>query len=319
MAEEPQAPEATPLVAVNVPAQVSPLFHIGQLAKGVWGWVENGHEKFVLYGVLAALLVIGWNEIKDLRGQLAQQKAETGTLATNFGKLGEAYTGQGALIQSQNAALAKAITDQGSQLTSAMTAQGQQIRATFEAQGKILASLTQAVTSKGVTPDANGGFTGAQLVQVRPSGPPVADVTLNFDPKNTDPMKRLTGQWSNYREDFLPSVIAWQKKTDQSYSGTFRLTRTVFKPDPSAPGGYRSLGTEDVPLTGANASFDIPNTVKGPEVSRWSIMGGPVYDSLKRTWNPGAGVAYKLSPNLGVATGFAGNNAFVWGSYTFSK
>ena len=311
MPDEPQNP--TPVV------KLSPLAEAGLAAKAVGSWVADGHEKIVLYGVLALILIIGWNEIRDLRGQLAQQKAETGTLANDFGKLGEAYKGQGALILSQGAAQAKAIQDQGAALTSAMTAQGNQIRATFEAQGKILASLTQAITTKGVTPDANGGFTGAQLVQVRPTGPATTDVTLNFDPKNTDPMKRLTGQWNNYREDFSPSVIAWQKKTDQSYSGTFRLTRTLFKPDPTVPGGYRSLGTEEIPLAGATASFDIPNTVKGPEVSRWSIMGGPVYDSLKHTWNPGAGVGYRITPQLGISTGFAGSNAFVWGSYTFGK
>ena len=283
----------------------------------ILAWVEAGHLKTLLYVALGFVAVIAWNKIRDMEKDLAIARAQTATLQVEFGKLGEGYTGQGKLIQSNHDAVASALSLQGTQLTGAMVAQGNQVRALFESQGKILAELVRGRTTGDVTPGKDGSFSEVKLVQGRTEGrPPLTDVTLTYDPTNPNPKNRLVGDWQNYTEVFTPSVVEWQKKDDKSLTGTFRLTREVFGKDGTA------LGKEEIPLTQATATFD-KSAFALPEPRRWSVLVGPMYNFKEKNYSLGLGVDYRVTTNFALTTGVTGvgstnqNNIFLWGRYCF--
>ena len=292
------------------PVEETPLSK--SLASKAIAWVENGHLKTILYVVIGIVVVIVWNKIRDMENQLALAKAETGTLNVKFEKLGEAYTGQGEVIKNSNAALAGAIALQGKQLSDAMVSNGNQVRAMFDSQGRIIAELVKGQTTSGVIPTQNGGFSAANLIQARTDGKPaLTEVTLNYDPTNPNPQARLVGNWQNYTETFKTSVVEWEKKNDKSLTGTFRLTREVRRPDSSL------VGTEEIPLTNATATFD-PKTFSIPDPRRWSILAGPVYNYKDKSIYAGGGVEYRFTQNFSLSTGIAGkDNVFLWGRYSF--
>jgi hypothetical protein len=265
----------------------------------------------VAFVVLLVLLVIGFNQNRDLKAQLQQAKAVAGTVATKFAPVGEAFTGQGVMLKSDQDGAAQAAVAQGTTLATTMVKQGNKVRAVFVSQGTVKAETVVDHPAVAPTPGANGAFSGVTLVQGRSSGPALTDVTLSYDP-NGSLDQRLTGSWANYREEFTPTVVDWQRKTDKAMIGTFRLTRTVYKADGT------KLGTEEIPLSSATSTFS-PSDIPAPGVSRWTLAGGPVYDTLTHTYNPGIGIHYQITSQLGILPGIAGHQVFLWGSYTFAN
>lgn len=266
-------------------------------------------------GVLLAVAALVWfiNDYRDLKGLAMRQAAEVSTLSTEFKRVGDAVVGQGALLKTESEGWREASALQGKQLTDAMRQQNASIMALFEAQGRILSEVVHNQgASAAVQPGVDGSFTGAKMVQGRTAGPALTDVTLRYNPKDPDPSKRLLGDWTNYREDFFPSVVEWQK-ADKGFSGTFRLRREVFRPDGS------KVGSEEIPITYAKATFD-PQTLPGrsAEVPRFTISGGAAWDWQKRTWGPAVLGDYRVTSNWGVGGGWAGNQALLMTSFRFS-
>ena len=287
------------------------LTEVVTIASKMKSWVMNGHLRTIAYVILAITLVFGWNKIRDLEKAQADAQARIGTMNTQFEKLGEGYSGQGEIIKNSNAALSQAVALQGRDLTNALTQQGNQVRAMFDSQGRVIAELVKGQTTSGVIPTATGGFVGADLIQARTNGkPPLADVSLTYDPTNPNPQSRLTGSWQNYTEVFKPSVVGWQKKSDKSLTGTFRLTREVYRPDNTL------VGKEEIALDNATASFDSA-LFSAPEPRRWSVMLGPVFNYKDHTWTPGGGLDYRVTQNISVMSGVTKDNFFIWGKYSF--
>ena len=281
------------------------------MSSRAYAWVKAGHLRTVIYVIVAVLLFMGWNILRDTQKELALQKAKIGTLDNDFKALGQAFVGQGEIFKNNNAALAAALEAQGKQLTDAMIANGNQVRATFTSQGQILAELVAGRTKGPTDYTPEGGFRNAKLEQQR-SGerPALAEVSVNYDPKNPDPTARITSNWQNYTEVFKPTVVEWQKKSDNSLSGTFRLTRTVYRADKSL------VGTEDIPLTNATSSFT-DKAFAAPEPRRWSVMLGPVYNYKDRQWSPGGGFDYRFTKNTSAMVGTSKDNFFAWARYAF--
>lgn len=275
-------------------------------------WLKtDGHWKIVGYALLVGILLLFWNDYRDTKKALKSVEAQNGVLSVQFGKLADAYLGQGALIQSNHQATQEAVAAQGKQLTEAMKQQGAMVQAIFTAQGKIIAEVLHGKPTTGVTPTATGGFSDAKMVQTRSEGrPPLTSVTLNYDPTNADPMGRLSGTWTNNTEVFHSSVIEWKNKGDKSLVGTFKLAREVF----DANG--KLVGQEEVPLTNAKASFDIKSLpLASPR--RWAAHLGPVYSYKDGRMTPGGGVSYRPTTNTGLLVGVTKDNCFLWGSWSF--
>ena len=272
-------------------------------------WVKNGHLRTIAYVIIAIIFVLGFNEIRDLKKERALDRAEMGTLRVGFQQLGDAYTGQGKLIESNAKATQDALGLQGKQTVEALTAQGNQIKAMFDAQGRILAEVVKGQINGSVNYTANGGF-NVDLPQSRGGGKPaLTDVQVFYDPTNPNPQNRISSSWRNNTEVFHPSVIEWQKKNDKSLTGTFRLTRDVYKSDGTL------VGKEDIPLTDATASFSPKDFGLEAAPRRWGLALGPVWDYKDQKWYPGGGFDYRVSTNNLVQVGVTKNNAFVWWHY----
>ena len=283
-----------------------------QIVKARWAsW-----RTYIIGGAIAAsVALVVWfiNDYRDLRSKATRQAAEISTLSVEFKRVGDAVVGQGALIRSESAGWKSVQALQGQQLADTMRQQHASIMAIFEAQGQILAEVVQNQGAASVVhPGADGSFSGVQMVQGRSSGPALTDVTLRYNPADPDPAKRLLGTWANYREDFFPSVIEWQK-ADKGFAGTFRLRREVYRGDGT------KVGSEEIPLTTARATFD-PQTLPGrsTDVPRFTISGGAAWDWQKRTWGPVVLGDYRMTSNWGVGAGWAGNQAMVLTSYRFN-
>lgn len=268
-----------------------------------------------LIGIFAA--VFFWNDYRDTKAALEKQVAKTSTLETKFQVIGDSVVGQGKILENQGKALLDATAAQG-QIIAQMRAQGNQMQAMFDAQGRILAELVRnRGTEGGVTPGQDGSFKDARMLQGRSTGPALTEVNLTYNPKATDPTKRLTGDWTNYREDFHPSVVEWKKK-DGGYFGTFNLKRTVYRLDGT------KVGEENIPITDATASFT-PSVLPGgaPDVPRWTISVGPARlltlstDPNQSKWMPAALLDYRVSNHFGIGGGIVGNYAVGMFSYRF--
>lgn len=288
------------------------LSNVLQVLKAKWAT----YRVYVIgVAVAAATAVVIWfiNDYRDLRSAATRQAAEISTLGVEFKRVGDAVVGQGGLLRSESEGWKAASALQGKQLTDAMRQQNANIMAIFEAQGKILAEVVQNQgAAAAVHPGTDGSFSGVQMVQGRSSGPALTDVTLRYNPGDPDPSKRLLGNWSNYREDFFPSVVEWQK-ADKGFSGTFRLRREVYRGDGT------KVGSEEIPVLMAKATFD-PQTLPGrsTDVPRFTISGGAAWDWQKRTWGPVVLGDYRMTSNWGVGGGWAGNQAIMLTSYRFN-
>lgn len=268
-----------------------------------------------LIGVLVAVFI--WNDYRDTKAALEKQVAKTSTLETQFQVIGTSVVGQGKILEDQGKALLAATASQG-QIIAQMKAQGAQMQAFFEAQGRINAELVRNQgTTTPVTPGQDGAFKEARMLQSRSGGPALTEVNLTYNPKATDPTKRLLGDWTNYREDFHPSVVEWKKK-DGGYLGTFNLKRTVYRLDGT------KVGEENIPITDATASFS-PSVLPGgaPDVPRWTISVGPARlltmstDPNQSKWMPAALLDYRVTNNFGIGGGVVGNYAVGMFSYRF--
>jgi hypothetical protein len=283
--------------------------------KEIWA---TGKIRIILSLIGVLVVIFLWNDYRDTKAALQQQVAKTSTLETKFQVIGDSVVGQGKILEDQNRALLAATANQG-QIVAQMRAQGNQMQAMFEAQGRIIAELVRNQgTTTPVTPGQDGSFKEARMLQGRTSGPALTEVLLSYNPKATDPTKRLLGDWTNYREDFKPSVVEWKKK-DGGYFGTFNLRRTVFRPDGS------KVGEENIPISDATASFS-PSTLPGgaPDVPRWTITLGPARSltfsndpNQPSKWMPAALLDYRMTTHLGITGGIVGNYMVGGFSYRF--
>ena len=255
------------------------------------------YSGLALIGLCALML---WQDYRDTKALVASQKSAIATLTQEFQRVGEAVISHGAIIREDRDAWLTMQRLQGDEVTEFMKRQDAQIKALFEATGKVIASKgTTHSTPIPTTPE----FQGAKLIQSRGKLPALAEVSVSRIPGDT----KLTGQWTNYAEEFHPSVVAWEK-ADTGYVGTFRLTRTVL-----GPGGDKQQ--EEISLVDAKSTFSPSLFHTPPPQPRWTVTGGLGRELRGSTWVPVGVIDYRFSKQWGLACGLAGHTGFVGTSY----
>jgi len=261
---------------------------------------------YIVIGVTIAGLGLA---VYDLKHKNTAVTKEKDTLNLEFQKLGDAYQAQGKVFSTQKEAQQAAQQALGKQYADAMAKKDAKLISLYTAMGEI-GSQTHAGTEVHVTPTTSGGFTNVTLVQAR-TGPALSEVAVNFDPTT----KSVASNWTSYKEDFFPTVGEWQLK-DGGYTGGFRLKRTVSRPD--GKGGYVAVGSEEIPLTEATATFG-PISFGGTQalapVPRLSLFGGIGRDTSQKKEVPVLGADYRWTTQVGSGLGIAGNTIFGFVSY----
>lgn len=267
---------------------------------------------FVVGGTMAV------NTLMDQRAELAQQKAIIGTLSEKVVKIDGNLTTANHVLDSEHEATKQVISTMGQQINDYMANNNATIRALYTALGRIEQEVREGKPVT-VNPDKDGGFHDVRLTQAR-TGPATTEVALTYSPTATDPTKRLLPVWTNYREDFFPSLGEWQRK-DKGYAAAFKLQRKVYKADPTASGGFVLVGVEDIDLKDAQASYNKDVAFPAPaalQVPRWSLLLGAGRDFDRKKTVPVGIVGYRMTDRFGLHTGAVGSTFVLGGSYQFS-
>lgn len=276
-------------------------------------YVSRYKARFIVGAIVVSGAVLFINDYLDTKAALRTQTAIASTNSELMRKLGDALVAQGNVLQSEKALREQMNATMGKQVADFMESQNNVARALYTAIGRIEATIQQGGDVH-VNPGPDGSFQGVKLPQARP-GPPLSQVELSYDPTAPDPTKRLASTWTNYREDFFPSLGEWIKK-DGGYVAVFKLRREVWRPD---PGGPVKIGEETINLENAKASYN-PDAFKSSaseSVPRWSIMGGLGRDlNLNKTVFVGIG-GYRVNNSFSVHGGTVGNTALVGASWHF--
>jgi hypothetical protein len=275
----------------------------------------NANKVKIIGGAVVLLILIMQSlYIYDLRRQRAALTAQNSTMDEKFKKIGEAYQAQGQVYQTDKEAWEAAKAAQGKQIADAMAKDGAKVRALYVANGQLKAEIDR-ISNVPVPSSPTGAFSNITLAQVRVAGPSLTSVTLSYDPANPDNKQRLSGNWNNNREDYLSTVGEWQKK-DKGYIATMRLTRTVYDIN------GKIVGTEDIPLTNATATFG-PVSFGGEQaidpVPRFTFYGGLGKDTDQKKTVSVLGIDYRFTNKVGLGGGIVGNTVFAAVSYRFGK
>jgi hypothetical protein len=275
----------------------------------------QNHLKVIAIGGVIVAGVIGYNEVRDLQKQIANQKQEAATLAQKFQQLpsGSAIAHNDAGTQKQ--VDSAALTAFGDQVNSAMKQQNAKIESLTTVIGQVIGKQTQqAPASLPVfTPQTQtaGKLTDYPIDQQRDGAPALTSLHLSYDPTQTDPAKAFAGStWWNHTEKFQTFVGEWQRQKDGGFRTTVKLTRTVTKPDPANPSKTIQVGVEDIPLLDAGTLY----TPKGLDANnpfvtpRWTVNLG-ISNSTQNGYQPSATVDYRLFGRYGLYAGAANQAA----------
>jgi FlaG/FlaF family flagellin (archaellin) len=276
----------------------------------------------VISGTIAIVVVLAGgiyavNSYLDMRTKLAEQTAINSTNQDVMKKIGDALTASADVTSSKPALDAQAVKELGQQVVTYMASTKADIRALYTAMG-VLAEQVKAGAAVKVDAGKDGSFKNVNLVEARPAGPALAEVNLNWDPTQTDASKRLSSSWTNYREDFTASLGEWQKK-DNGYISAIAMHRDVYKADPTAPGGFAKIGTENIDMKDAHATYNQANfsTITVPQ-PRWNlILGGGKDNGAGKTVAAGI-LGYRMTDNIGVHLGQVGNTSILGIGYQFN-
>jgi len=291
--------------------------------------MENipNHLKVLAFLVIVVIVVFGWNYVKDLRAELESQKKTTATLAQQFQAVG--ITG---VAESGNSkATAREVGTQtsdafGAAVVNLMRQQNARIDALTTAVGTVKATVSVAapqptVFSSDTHNVATGNLNGYVLEEARPdAAPPLDSVSLFYKPMATDPAKAFAGTtWNHYQEQFTTSLGSWEKSKTGGLSTTVKLTRTVSKPDLFDPTKMDVIGTEDIPITGANTVYSPSGLVDAASVGfpRWTLglglsstnLPSPLNNTASVHLKPVATIDYRVFKRFGVFVGAANGGA----------
>lgn len=281
-----------------------------------------------LVGGLALVggLVVGVNYVRDLRTELDQQKKTAETLSQKFQTFGTSgVTANSAVTASTAATQAAATFDP--RVLAYMKAQGASLQSLTTLVGQTQEEMQLIRTQNTTfTPSQQNTTTGAlmnyPLEQARSEGPALTALHLSYDPKQTDPNVAFKGtSWVNYQENFQSSVGEWEKQSDGGLKTTVVLTRTVSKPDPLDPTKLVLVGTEKIPLLGANTVYT-PKGLVDPNklaVPRWTASFGASQETGATGWIPAALIDYRITTRFGAFAGLVNKAGVVGLSYRFGR
>jgi hypothetical protein len=281
----------------------------GQYISGLASDVPN-LMKLILIGALIAGGVIGFNYFRDQAARTAALEQKTDTLSQKFQTVGTS-----AVTAATTATAPVIATDAtaafGAQVTSLMASEDAKISALTTAIGLVNAQQTALAnqTETKFTPQqqatSGGALTGYPMEESR-KGPALDSVNLHYDPTQVDPNKAFAGTtWQAYQEQFTAAFGDWVKQKDGSYRNTVSLNRAVSKPDPNNPGQMLAVGTESIPITGANTVYS-PKGLLDPAtvvVPRWTLGVGIANSKAGKTAY--GSIDYRVTQRFGVFAGTA--------------
>jgi hypothetical protein len=279
-------------------------------------YVQDWKNHLKLFAVLAVFVLIGlgiwgFNEIRDLKKELANQAQTAATLEQKF----EILPGTTAVIAGNNQATQAQVNQQATtNFGSAVLRQMQQQKATIASLtmliGQVQAERTAApATLPSFTPQtetpATGKLTGYTLEQQRSGAPGLSAVRIFYDPTDRDPSKAFSGTtWQSYNEQFKLAVGDWQRQKDGGLRTTAKLSRIVTKPDPNDASKTIQVGIEDIPLADATTIYT-PKGIAAPGtfvVPRWTLSVG-LSHSKQNGYTPSGTIDYRLFDRYGLYAG----------------
>lgn len=244
---------------------------------------------------------------------------EASTLSQKYQQVGsDAISANTEQSQSQLATKSKNLF--GKQVYSLMQQQDSKIKAvaTVDATVKYSTIPIPYFTTPVVAPlslsnqetPSTGALTGYSIEQVRPGSlPPLASLRLFYDPTNKNLSEAFRGStWVNYEEKFTASIGLWEQEKTGGYKTTVSLSRTVSKPDPTNPSKMVVVGTEPLPITGANTIFTPADLTPPIKIPRWTISMG--IGKTRTGYQPAGMLDYRLTDRFGVTAGAVNNSLF---------
>jgi hypothetical protein len=300
------APEPTPAPAAPAAAPSTTTF---------WQYITSdiGNHIILILIVLGIVGgVIAFNYFRDQAARLAAQEQKTDTLSQKFQAVGTSAV-TSATTATQPAITTDATAAFGAQVTSLMASEDAKISALTTAIGLVnaqqtaLAQQTETKFTPAQQATSGGALTGYPMEETR-KGPALDSVNLHYDPTQIDPNKAFAGtSWQAYQEQFTAAFGDWVKQKDGSYRNTVSLNRAVSKPDPNNPGQMLSVGTESIPITGANTVYS-PKGLLDPSqvvIPRWTLGLGLANSKAGKTAY--GAIDYRVTNRFGIFAGTADN------------
>jgi hypothetical protein len=282
-----------------------------------WTYLKDNIPNHLKLCAIIGSIVGGYfvyNYITGLKAQLATQVKMTATLSQQYQQVGAAAVSANS-VAPQSAVSTQASNLFGSQIMSLMSQQGAQIQAlaTMIANIKPSTTVVTAPTAPTATQQnvTTGALTGYPMEELRPTGPPLTSLSLFYDPTQKSPALAFKGSsWTHYQEQFSTTLGLWEQQKTGGYKTTVKLTRTVSKPDPNDPTKLVLVGTEDVPITGANTLYT-PADLKvnsSALLSRWTVTGG--ISKTSTGYQPAGTVDYRVTDRFGITAGAVNDALF---------
>ena len=301
MAETPAVPTPSVTPAALIPVATTTF----------WDYLKDNipnHLKLLAYiGAIGGSVVL-FNYIRDMRTRLADQEKITATLQQTFQRVGTAAVAQNTqqaapLVQQQ------ASDAFGPAVIALMQRQDAKIQTltTMVAQANAQVSVLQThlPTLAPHQNDVTGALTGYPMEEAGAGLPPLDSVNLFYNPAERDPTLAFQGTtWTHYQEKFTTAIGTWEQQKTGGYKTSVKLTRTVSKPDPAHPGQFLLVGTEDLPVTGADTLFT-PTSILGNNavvLPRWTVNVGIAKDSVTG-YQPFGTLDYRVTRRFGVFGG----------------
>lgn len=280
-----------------------------------WEFLKNNIPHHLrLLGIVGGGLAlwIGINWVLDMRRELINQRSINSTLAQKYQQVG-----QGAIADNQESTKLKPLGTAA--FSPDIAARMKADRATIKTLSTIVAQVKETDATitqtklEPLPPSPNGVLTNYPLEEVRPGAPPLAAIHLYYNPLAKDAATAFAGtSWTHYQETFNASVGEWTEEKNGGYRTTVEMSRTIARPDPDDPSKLQIVGTEAIPITGAETIYSPASILRGSAIvlPRWTLGLGVAYHSQQ--YGAAGTLDYRLTNRFGVWVG-ADNSAVLGG------
>jgi hypothetical protein len=303
---------------------------------GFWDFMENHLNykvRLILPILVIAAIILIWNYVRDLQKRDADRAQTLATLQQKFETLGTSAI-SGNSTASQKDLNAKGVATIDPLVAEQMRQQNATLNALTQAIGVIQGRLSTIGNIQGDFGGKQAGDTGAltgfPLEESRKDSsgkqlPPLSNINIFYDPRQKEPNKAFAGtMWQHYTETFNPVIGQWVTQKDGGYKTTLSLSRTVSKPDPTDPTKMVVIGTEQVPITGAETIYSPAGLKADPfKIPRWTATIGFSKDTAGLTsssfngYQPAALLDYRVTNKFGATVGVVNKAAVIGVSVRF--
>jgi hypothetical protein len=262
--------------------------------------LSGGHLIMLVLAVL-----ITWYVTKHT----APSQAITETQMAQFQALSDRVDQLAGHVISQSDLESKIKAAMGSAFTSAVAQQNGTLTNIATAIGQIQGQLAALkVTPNTGTKTAAGGFQDVKIEQNRNGAPPLAGVTLAYDPAQPG-VTGISGVWNNHTEKFVAQYGEWRTASDGARSA-MTLNREVYD-------GSAKVGEEKIPLINGDAFFSVNDIARTAPSPKYTFLVGSSYDVQAGKTRLAGLIGKQITPVSGVVTGYVNNAWTVMYSYRF--